>query len=311
MANGKRDLVIGSRGSKLALWQAGYIARTLEGLAGVGVTIERIKTSGDMILDAPLAKIGGKGLFVKELETALAAGEIDLAVHSMKDVPTELPDGLFIAAMTEREDPRDVLVSAGNLGLDDLREGARIGTSSLRRRAQLLKYRPDLVIGDLRGNLDTRLRRIEEGAYDATILAAAGIDRMGWSEKIAERIPYEIMINAVGQGAIGVEIRSDDDFMIEMCGKITHLPTAVAVRAERRLMRRLEGGCQVPIGALGTLGGGRLKLQAVVASLDGDTVLRDEVSGPAADPEALGDELAERLLSQGANEILEAIRSCL
>ncbi len=170
----KRDLILGSRGSKLALWQSNYIAGLITELSGVAVRIEKIKTSGDMILDAPLAKIGGKGLFVKEIETALAAGEIDLAVHSMKDVPTELPAGLMIGAMTRREDPRDVLVSAGGVTLNGLREGARIGTSSLRRRAQLLKYRPDLVIEDLRGNLDTRLRRIEEGRFDATILAAAG-----------------------------------------------------------------------------------------------------------------------------------------
>ncbi len=308
---GRRNLVIGSRGSKLALWQSNYIADTLRRLAGIEVDITKIKTSGDMILDAPLAKIGGKGLFVKEIETALAAGEIDLAVHSMKDVPTELPDGLMIGAMTEREDPRDVLVSAGGVALDGLRPEARIGTSSLRRRAQLLKYRPDLVIEDLRGNLDTRLRRIEEGRFDATILAAAGIDRMGWSEKISQRIPSSIMINAVGQGAIGVEIRSNDDFLLELCGQLTHIPTALAVRAERRLMRRLEGGCQVPIGALGLVEGNNVRLEGMVASLDGTEVLRDSAEAPASDPEAAGDELAEKVLAAGAEEILQEIRSCL
>jgi len=204
-----------------------------------------------------------------------------------------------------------VLVSAGNVKLDGLRKGARIGTSSLRRRAQLAKHRPDLVIEDLRGNLDTRLRRIEEGRYDATILAAAGIDRMGWSERIAERIDSHIMISAVGQGAIGVEIRKEDMFMIGLCGQITDLPTALAVRAERRLMKHLEGGCQVPIGALGTIEETTLTLQGVVASLDGTEVLRDTVSGPASDPEALGDALAQKLLAAGADKILDEIRSCL
>lgn len=309
--SGKRDLVLGTRGSKLALWQANYIAGRLKKLAGIDVAITKIKTSGDMILDAPLAKIGGKGLFVKEIEEALLAGDIDLAVHSMKDVPTELPEGLFIGAMTEREDPRDVLVSRGDVELDELPRGSRIGTSSLRRRAQLAKHRPDLEFGDLRGNLDTRLRRIEEGRYDATILAAAGIDRMGWSDRIAQRIDSSIMVSAVGQGAIGVEIRKDDMFMIELCGRLTHLATALVVRAERRLMKRLEGGCQVPIGALGTLEDNTLTLTAVVASLDGTEVLRDIVSGPSSEPEVLGDELSEKLLEAGADKILEEIRSCL
>ncbi len=305
---GKRDLVLGTRGSKLALWQAHYVTESLRELAGVEVSITKIKTTGDKILDAPLSRVGGKGLFVKEIEEALARGDVDLAVHSMKDVPTELPDGLFIGAMTKRADPRDVLVSKDNIGLADLPISARIGTSSLRRKAQLAQYRPDFVFGDLRGNLDTRLRRIEEGRYDATILAAAGIDRMGWSEKITERIESDIMISAVGQGAIGIEIRKDDNFMIELAGRLTDMPTALAVRAERRLMRRLEGGCQVPIGALGTIDGKTLTLIGVVASLDGAEVLRDVARGPASDPEAIGDELADKLLADGAGAILEEIR---
>lgn len=308
-AGGARDLVLGTRGSKLALWQADYVAGEIGRLAGVDVAIRTIKTSGDMILDTPLAKIGSKGLFVKEIEEALSRGDIDLAVHSMKDVPTELPEGLFVGAMTRREDPRDVLVSRGKLKLADLPTGARVGTSSLRRRAQLAKYRADLVIDDLRGNLDTRLRRIEEGRFDATILAAAGIDRMGWSDRIAERIDSSVMVSAVGQGAIGIEIRKDDAFMIQSCGRITDVPTALAVRAERRLMRRLEGGCQVPIGALGTLvDEGTLVLEGIVASLDGSRVLRDRASGPASDPEAIGDALAAQLLAAGADDILEEIR---
>lgn len=305
----KRNLVLGTRGSKLALWQANFIAGRIGEVVGVDVEIQTIKTSGDKILDAPLAKIGGKGLFVKEIEEALASGEVDLAVHSMKDVPTELPEELFIGAMTERADPRDVLVSKGALKLAELPEGAHIGTSSLRRKAQLAKYRPDFVFGDLRGNLDTRIRRIEEGRYDATILAAAGIDRMGWSDRIAERIDSEVMISAVGQGAIGVEIRKDDNFMIELCGRLTHLATALAVRAERRLMRRLEGGCQVPIGALATLDDRTLTIEAIVASLDGTRLLRDIASGRASDPEAVGDEVAAKLLADGAAEILEEIRA--
>lgn len=306
---GKRDLVIGTRGSKLALWQANYIADLLKELAGVDVSIETIKTTGDKILDAPLAQVGGKGLFVKEIEEALAAGDVDLAVHSMKDMPTELPEGLFIGAMTKRADPRDVLVSKGNVKLADLPAGARIGTSSLRRKAQLARYRPDFVFGDLRGNLDTRLRRIEEGRYEATILAAAGIDRMGWSDRITERIDSGTMISAVGQGAIGIEIRAGDNFVTELAGRLTDLPTALAVRAERRLMRRLEGGCQVPIGALGTIDDKTLTVAGVVASLDGTEVLRDEASGPASDPEGVGDELADKLLAAGAGRILDEIRA--
>lgn len=305
-----REFVIGSRGSVLALWQSEFVKRCMEEATGAQVSIRRIKTTGDKITDVPLAKVGSKGLFVKEIEVALAAGEVDLAVHSMKDVPTVLPDGLEIAASTERADARDVLVSKAHVGLAALPHGARVGTSSLRRRAQLGARRPDLEIVDLRGNLDTRLGKVRGGLLDAIVLAAAGIDRLGWSDSITERLDVEVMVPAVGQGAIAIEIRSDDTEMRKVLDLFAHAETLARVRAERVVMRELEGGCQVPIGAHARpAGDGAMRLDAMVASLDGSTILRTVKEGSSLDPEALGDLAVEDLKAQGATELLAAVRA--
>lgn len=303
-----RKIIIGSRGSQLAFWQANYVASFLKERGIDQIEIKKIKTTGDKILDAPLAKIGDKGLFVKEIELALSSGEIDLAVHSMKDVPTEIPSNLKIAAILKREDPRDVLISRDNLSLFSLPPGVAIGTSSLRRKAQLLHLRPDFQMVDVRGNLDTRLRKMAEGQFEAMILSAAGIDRLGWSDRITQRIPSEVCLSAVGQGAIGVEIRKDDLEMGEAVSSLDDFATHIAILAERALMKRLEGGCQVPIGALGQIQDGKLSLQAVVASLDGEKLFRDEITGSSDEAESLGVRLAEKLLEMGADEILREIR---
>lgn len=301
-------LVIGTRGSKLALWQSNHMKDRIEEITGLPVELEIIKTTGDKILDAPLAKIGGKGLFTKEIEVELIAGTVDLAVHSMKDVPTELPEGCVIGATPPRVDPRDVIVSGKGYDLDSLPRGATLGTSSLRRRAQVLALRSDLEIVDLRGNLDTRMRKAEEGELDAVILAAAGITRMGWADRITHYIGADRMVSAVGQGAIGVEIREDDAFMRGVCEKLSDPDTCTCVTAERVVMRALEGGCQVPIGAYARLEDGRLVMDAVVADLDGGTVLRHRLVGDPSEPEMLGAAMVDRLRDMGAEEILNAIR---
>ena len=304
----RRELVIGTRGSKLALWQSEYIKAKIEALTGLPVTLKIIKTTGDKILDVPLAKVGGKGLFTKELEVELMAGTVDLCVHSMKDVPTELPDGLVIAAMPERVDPRDVLVSGAGYDLTTLPEGGRVGTSSLRRVAQVRALRPDVEIVDVRGNLDTRMRKAEDGEVDAVILAAAGITRMGWAERITSYIPTTQMVSAVGQGAIGIEIREDDEFMLHVMERIGHPETMECVTAERVVMRRLEGGCQVPIGAYARYEDDTLTMDAVVGSVDGTHIVREQLCGDAGQPEALGEAMVERLLALGAGQILAGIR---
>ena len=304
----RRELVIGTRGSKLALWQSEYIKAKIEALTGLPVTLKIIKTTGDKILDVPLAKVGGKGLFTKELEVELMAGAVDLCVHSMKDVPTELPDGLVIAAMPERVDPRDVLVSGAGYDLTTLPEGGRVGTSSLRRVAQVRALRPDVEIVDVRGNLDTRMRKAEDGEVDAVILAAAGITRMGWAERITSYIPTTQMVSAVGQGAIGIEIREDDEFMLHVMERIGHPETMECVTAERVVMRRLEGGCQVPIGAYARYEDDTLTMDAVVGSVDGTHIVREQLCGDAGQPEALGEAMVERLLALGAGQILAGIR---
>lgn len=302
-------LVIGTRGSKLALWQSNYIKGLVEEITGLPVELKIIKTTGDKILDVPLNKVGGKGLFTKELEVELMAGTVDLCVHSMKDVPTELPEGLFISATPERVDPRDALVSGAGYTLDSLPQGARVGTSSLRRIAQVRNLRPDVEIVDVRGNLDTRMRKAETGELDVVILAAAGITRMGWADRITNYIPTEQMVSAVGQGAIGIEIREDDDFMREVSEKISDPDTLCCVTAERIVMRRLEGGCQVPIGAYARLDGANLVMDAMVGSVDGTTIVRDTLDGSATDPVGLGERMVESLLSKGAHEILEVVRA--
>lgn len=305
----KKKFILGTRGSKLALWQSEHVASILKEKAGVEIELKIIKTQGDKILDVALSRIGDKGLFVKEIETALLEGEADLAVHSSKDVPTQIPEGLALGAFLKRVDPRDVLISKSGRGLDALPAGSVIGTSSLRRIAQILNRRPDLKIEDVRGNLDTRLRKMDDGLFDAIVLAAAGLDRMGWSEGITERIPSDIMLSAVGQGAIAVEVRQDDEDMRELMTYLEDPATRAAVTAERSLLRELEGGCQIPIGALGILEDGMLKLDGMVASLTGDRLIRDSITGATEEADELGVRLADKLKAQGAEEILAEVRA--
>ena len=309
MATSRERLVIGTRGSKLALWQSEYIRGLVEELTGLPVELKIIKTTGDKILDVPLAKVGGKGLFTKEIEVELEAGTVDLAVHSMKDVPTELPEGLAICMMPPRVDPRDVIVSGAGYNLETLPEGARLGTSSLRRRSQVVALRPDLDIVDVRGNLDTRMRKAETGEVDAVILAAAGITRLGWEDRITHYIDTEQMVSAVGQGAIGVEIRENDEFMLDVCAKLSHSETLCCVSAERVVMNKLEGGCQVPIGAYARIEGDKLVMDAFVGSVDGKTILRHQLEGDPSEPTALGEQMVAALLEMGAHEILAAVRA--
>ncbi|MBE0416706.1 MAG: hydroxymethylbilane synthase [Coriobacteriia bacterium] len=308
MAVSREKLTIGTRGSKLALWQSNHIKGRLEEITGLPVELKIIKTTGDKILDVPLAKVGGKGLFTKEIEVELLAGTVDLAVHSMKDVPTELPGGCIIAATPERVDPRDVIVSGDDYDLETLPQGARLGTSSLRRRSQVLALRPDLEIVDVRGNLDTRMRKAEEGEVDAVILASAGITRMGWADRITHFIEPAQMVSAVGQGAIGVEVRNDDPFMADVCAQLCHDETFTCVTAERVVMRQLEGGCQVPIGAYARIESDVLVMDAIVGSVDGETILRHRVEGSPKEPAMLGMRMVDALLGMGASAILEQIR---
>lgn len=301
-------LVIASRESALAMWQARHVQARLAALyPQTPVTILGMTTLGDRILDKALDKIGGKGLFVKELEEALADGRADLAVHSMKDVPMVMPDGFTMAAISEREDPRDALVSNRYADLDALPEGGVVGTSSQRRESQLRARHPGLTVEPLRGNLQTRLKKLDDGAYAAIILAAAGLKRLGLADRIAAIMPPEQSLPAPGQGALGIECRSDRADLIALLGALNHEATAVCVRAERALSRALSGSCQLPLGAYAQHEGGRLRLRAFVARRDGSRIVRDELSGDANDPEALGSELARRLLAQGAAEILAAL----
>ena len=295
-------LVIASRGSQLALWQAHWVEEQLTG-AGQECRIEIIKTTGDKITDVPLAKVGSKGLFTKEIEEALLDGRADLAVHSLKDLPTELPEGLVLAAVPEREDARDAVV--GKM-LSELPRGARVGTSSLRRSAQLRKLRPDLEIESVRGNVDTRLRKLDEGRYDAILLAAAGLKRLGWGDRIAEILPAEIMCSAVGQGALAIETRAKGAGF-DACSALDHAASHAAVRAERGVLASLGGGCQVPIGAYATVDGDTVRLVGVVASPDGSDIIRAESVGAVSDAEGLGRRLGAKLLEQGARQILETV----
>lgn len=307
MANSDPAIRLGSRGSNLAMWQAESIRSAIESETGKRVEITRIRTTGDMILDVPLARVGGKGLFVKEIEDALLTGRIDLAVHSMKDVPTDLPPGLEIAAITRREDPRDAFLSLAHPRFQDLPRGAKVGTSSLRRQTQLLAVRPDLQIESLRGNLGTRIRKMEEGLFDAIILAAAGLKRLGWEGKITHYLPEEVSLPAIGQGALGVEIRSDDRDTRQAVSFLDDRDTSLAVRAERGFLKRLEGGCQVPIAAHGRMEGDGILLRGMVGRPDGSNVVRGSLAGSASDPEALGVALAEQLLGRGARAILDEV----
>ena len=299
---------IGTRKSLLALAQSNGIKAKLEKqYPGITVELNKIMTKGDKILDVPLAKVGGKGLFVKELEEAMLDGVADIAVHSMKDVPAELPEGLHLGIITKREDPRDAFVSNKYSSLNELPQGAKIGTSSLRRRAQLSILRPDLVIEDLRGNLDTRLRKLDEGQYDAIILAAAGLNRLNLSDRIAALFDPADMLPAVGQGALGIEINSANKRVLEIIRSVNDEITFSAVRAERALLKELEGGCQVPIGALAEVRANGLYLDAMVGSLDGSITYRKKVRGSKLNPEKLGKSLAKDLKKAGAKIILDDI----
>ncbi len=292
-------LTIGSRGSPLALWQARWVESRLSE-HGLACRIEIIRTTGDKITDVPLAKVGVKGLFTKEIEEALLGGQIDLAVHSLKDMPTELPAGLEIGAVPVREDARDAMVG---VRLADLKPGARIGTSSLRRSAQLRRLRPDLTIESIRGNVDTRLRKLDEGQFDAIVMAAAGLKRLGWADRIAEILPPEVMCPAPGQGALAIETRIGET----ACASLEHGPSRAAVNAERAVLAALGGGCQVPIGAYAHIDGGTLFLAAVVISPDGSEFVHETGQGNPADAQAIGGSVGAALLDHGAREILARV----
>jgi hydroxymethylbilane synthase len=345
--NRRNKVIIATRGSKLALWQAKWVKGEIEkNNPGIEVELKTIKTTGDKILDVPLAKVGGKGLFVKEIEDTLLKGEADLAVHSMKDMPTDLPSGLHIAAICRREDPRDALIvraqstehrtqstehRAQNTEhraqstehrqrtvrrLRDLPHGARVGTSSLRRVCQLLSARPDLEVTQLRGNLDTRIRKLEEGQFDAIVVAVAGLKRLGMISRATEILSPEISLPAIGQGAIGVESRIDDEFITHLLSGLDHRETSVCIKAERAFLRRLEGGCQLPIAAYAVLehsvqtagqGTQVLKITGLVGNLSGDTIIRGTMRGTPEEAESVGTALAEDLLSRGAGGILSEV----
>lgn len=301
----KKKLVIGSRGSALARWQAEWVQSQLTAQhPELDVSITLIKTKGDKILDVPLAKVGGKGLFVKEIEDALLNGSIDLAVHSMKDVPTELPAGLGIAVTPKREDPRDAFFSYQGIPLEKLPAGAIIGTSSLRRRSQLKYHFPGLELKDLRGNVDTRLKKLSNHDYDGIILAYSGVKRLGLDSRITEILPIELSLPAIAQGALGLEIRLDDRETNDLIQFLHHRETSLAVAAERAFLRTLEGGCQVPIAAYATVSANTVTITGLVAQVDGSTVIKESMSTDD-DPEQLGIELAKNLLDRGAKEILQ------
>lgn len=299
-----QTITVGSRGSDLALWQTRWvIARLQQARPDVEFRIQRITTRGDVVRDRALSQVGGKGLFVKEIEAALLAGEIDLAVHSLKDMPTELPEDLAIGAVTAREDPRDVLVSRLGLKLAELPPGARVGTGSLRRAAQLRASRPDLQIVDLRGNVDTRLRKAATEEYDAVVLAAAGLIRLGYSDRITEYLSPGVMLPAGGQGALCVEVRAGDEATRTLVSMVHDPLTDAAVTAERAFLARIGGGCQVPIAAYGIVNDDELWLRGLVASIDGSRLLRNDLCGSWTEPAALAQALAEEMLAQGADEI--------
>jgi hydroxymethylbilane synthase len=302
------NIKIGTRGSKLALTQADFVAKKIKKIMPEAVIeIRIIKTSGDIMQDISLLKIGGKGVFVKEIEDALLSNTIDLAVHSMKDVPTEIPVGLEFAAILQREDARDILASKDNKKIEQMPKGAKIGTGSLRRAAQLLEVLPDAVIVPLRGNLDTRLRKIETEKLDGVIVAAAGMKRMGFVQRITQFLPVELMLPAVGQGALGLEVRAGDNELKKNLVKINHAPTYTEITAERSFLHHLGGGCRLPIAALGKLEGDKLSLEGLVAAPQGSGIIRDKVQGSVFEAEELGKKLAEIILERGGKKFLELV----
>ncbi|MGW8267728.1 MAG: hydroxymethylbilane synthase [Longimicrobiales bacterium] len=309
MSPDRPRLRIGTRASALARWQAEFVASSLRVLPGAPEPeLVLIRTEGDRIQDIPLSQVEGKAFFTKEIEEALLNHTVDLAVHSLKDLATEMPPGLALGAVLEREDPRDALLSAGPDDLEDLPRGARVGTSSLRRRALLARWRPDLELAELRGNVPTRIRRLDEGSYDAIVLAAAGVKRLQMQDRISSFLPFERFLPAVSQGAIGIQIRSGDEEVARWVGELDSPATRFCTTAERALLRTLEGGCHVPVGAFADLDGDTLRLRGVVCSLDGSRSVEGTRSGPPGNAGALGIALAQDLLARGGDEILDAIR---
>jgi len=301
---------IATRRSPLALWQAEYVRSSLIALhPGIKVELVKMVTQGDKILDTPLAKVGGKGLFVKELEVGMLQGDADIAVHSMKDVPVEFPDGLHLGVICQREDPRDAFVSNEHSDIKALPQGAIVGTSSLRRQCQLRSWRPDLQIKDLRGNVNTRLSKLDHSEYDAIILASAGLIRLGFKERIRQYLDTDISLPAVGQGAVGIECRVDDERINELIAPLNHEETRICVLAERAMNQRLEGGCQVPIAGYAQLAYGQVQMRGLVGRPDGKQVIRGNIEGSIKNAEQLGRMLADDLLSRGAKEILQEVYS--
>jgi hydroxymethylbilane synthase len=304
----KNTLRIATRKSQLALWQAEYVAAELKARhPDLQIELVKMTTQGDKILDTPLAKVGGKGLFVKELETGMLNGDADIAVHSMKDVPVELPEGLHLAVICPREDPRDAFVSNDYTNFESLPQGARVGTSSLRRQCQLREKRPDLTILDLRGNVNTRLAKLDAGDYDAIILATAGLKRLGMAARITEHLATELSLPAIGQGAVGIECRSEDEWVNDLITPLHDIKSATRVQAERAMNARLQGGCQVPIAGYAEIEHGILLLRGLVGEPDGSHIIRGEIAGPPDNAEELGLVLAEDLLTRGADRILESL----
>ena len=304
----EKKITIGTRGSPLALWQANWIKSQLEAVHDdLIVELVKIKTSGDKIQDVPLAKVGGKGLFTKEIEESMLRYETDIAVHSMKDVPVQFPPSLTLSVVTEREDPRDVLISRNDVKLDALPKGARVGTGSFRRTTQLLNYRPDLEVVPMRGNLETRLNKLESEGLDAIILAAAGLIRLEMADRITEYIEPEIMLPGGGQGAVGIESRKEDLGVMDCIFPLDHEESHQASEAERGFLTRLEGGCQVPIGVYATIEGDSLRLRGLVGSLDGKQIIKAEKTGSIGNPEGIGFELAGEILEMGADKILKEV----
>ncbi|WP_456464598.1 hydroxymethylbilane synthase [Persephonella sp.] len=301
---------IGTRKSKLALWQANHVAELLKKYyPDIQVELVKITTKGDKILDVPLAKVGGKGLFVKEIEEAMLRNEIDIAVHSLKDVPTYFPEGLGLVAITEREDPRDAFLSVKYSSIDEMPEGSVLGTSSLRRKAQIMLNRKDLKIEDLRGNVDTRIRKLEEGQYDGIILAYAGLKRLGLQDRVKQIFEPDYMIPAVAQGFLGIEARLDDKETREIVSVLNHKESEIRAKAERAFLKTLEGGCQVPLAGYSEIKNGRITITGFVSDLEGKRVFKDSIEGSVEQPEKIGIELANRLLDMGAREVLEEIYS--
>ena len=306
----RSNIKIGTRGSKLALWQANWIKTELnKNIPSLSIKIVVIKTKGDKILDVPLAKVGGKGLFVKEIEEALLDGRVDIAVHSMKDMPADLPEGLCIGPVPKRENPADVLISKNGLLLSELEPQARIGTSSLRRASQIKHAKPDFIILPLRGNLDTRLKKLETGGLDAIVLAAAGVKRLNYERRITEHFDYDIMLPAVGQGALCIEIRKHDLEIEKIVSKLNHPETRAVVMGERAFLHTLGGSCQVPVAAYGELNKNSFTLRGLVADIDGKIIIKDTITGPEDSSESLGIKLAQRLLLMGADKILEKLKA--